>query len=509
MGRILRLRPLALAFLFMGALGARAAAVDVPIAGQQLKLKANQSNAARRSLTFRSGPNAPIAAPLADPTLGASLLVFASNATGQCRAEIALPAGNWQPLGGDGPNRGWKYTDATGSAGGVRKVIVRPGRNGGRIVVKAKGAGFPCALPNAQSVPIAVALRLDDTRYCAAFGGTIARNETGRVEAENAAAPLACPDNDLTVATLNVLHGIFCPAPSGFCRLTDRLDLLGQWIVARGCPDVVALQEVFDLAPTNSMVPLIQNQLTGVCAFPYQVVFIRTFIFDDSLLLTRYPALSAQTHILHGGLRNVLHARLDHPIGPVDVFSTHLGSSSDGGPSPCSAPSPCPAACVTAGAATVRQCQAVQTAQLVETLHDVAAPAVIVGDFNEEPLSFVYDQLVDRGWTDTYLAAGNPECDDGTGIGCTSGREDEALTDLESPALGVTERIDYVFLVPPGPASLCAAALDSPLDADGDGTATRLFADEPNTFAPACGPLPDPTCWVSDHSGVQVDVNCD
>jgi hypothetical protein len=93
-------------------------------------------------------------------------------------------------------------------------------------------------------------------------------------------------------------------------------------------------------------------------------------------------------------------------------------------------------------------------------------------------------------------------------VGCTSGRIDDALTDLEATALGVSARIDFAFLIAPGGSSGCSGALDSAADADDDGVGTRLFAAEPNPFAP-CGPLPDPVCWVSDHSGAEADVNCD
>jgi hypothetical protein len=84
---------------------------------------------------------------------------------------------------------------------------------------------------------------------------------------------------------------------------------------------------------------------------------------------------------------------------------------------------------------------------------------------------------------------------------------DETLTDIENPALNQTERIDYVWLIPAGPASLCAGTTEPTGDPDGDGIATRLFADEPNPFA-ACGPSPLAVCWSSDHTGVQTDVNC-
>jgi endonuclease/exonuclease/phosphatase family metal-dependent hydrolase len=228
------------------------------------------------------------------------------------------------------------------------------------------------------------------------------------------------------------------------------------------------------------------------------------------MIFSRHPVLTHQTLDLLGILRNLLYVRIDHPVGPLDVYATHLASGGDLANSPCEGTfGPCPPECVAASAATVRDCQAVQVARHVETTHDVAAPALLVGDFNESPGSFVYQQFASRCWSDTTLAAGNPECVPATGVGCTSGRVDDDLSDLEDPALNQTERIDFVWLIPPATGSTCTAALDGPTDADGDGTATRLFADEPNPFAPACGPSPDPICWASDHTGVQADVNCD
>jgi endonuclease/exonuclease/phosphatase family metal-dependent hydrolase len=431
------------------------------------------------------------------------LFIFASNANGHCRAEIDLPAANWRPLGSDGASRGWRYRDGTGAAGGVRTVVVRDGK----ILVKGRGSQVPCGLEaEQQAVPIAAVLRFGTMRYCANFGGQVHSNQRGRFRARNAPAPAVCPDTaGVTVATINILHGLGCGAD--FCRQEERVILAGQFIVERGCPDIVAFQEVINLPASPSIVTNVQNHLLGICPVPYLVVYLGGNTVDDSLLLTRYPAIATQLRVLRGGFRNVLFARIDHPAAPFDVFSTHLASSSDGGPNPCGAT--CPPECVAAGAVTLRDCQAVQTALMVEELHDVAAPAVLMGDFNVPPGSFVYDQFVDRGWSDAYLATGNPECDPGTGIGCTSGREDGALTDLESPALNVDGRIDFVFVVPPVPGSTCAGTLDSPTDADGDGTATRHFAEVPNPFAPTCGPAPEPICWSSDHNGVQADVNCE
>jgi endonuclease/exonuclease/phosphatase family metal-dependent hydrolase len=185
----------------------------------------------------------------------------------------------------------------------------------------------------------------------------------------------------------------------------------------------------------------------------------------------------------------------------VEVFTTHLAATSDGARRPCQ--DDCPAECVAAGAGTLRECQAVQVARPAEARTSRAALAVIAGDFNEQPGSFVHREFTRRGWADTHLSAGNPECDPESGVGCTSGRDDETLDELESSTSNEVERIDFVFVTPrPG------CRVEPAGDPDGDGTATGLFADRPNPFAPVCGPAPAPVCWPSDHVGAQLDLEC-
>jgi endonuclease/exonuclease/phosphatase family metal-dependent hydrolase len=477
------------------ALPALASALDVPVQGRRLQLRASERTPSKRSASVVLADPA-LAAPFPDPRTGASLVISAGAGPGLCRAEVPLDPGAWEPLGGDGPRRGWRYRAAPPGTQGIRRIVLRPGR----LRLAARGAAWPCDLAAAQALPVSVIVRAAGTRYCAAFGGDVVRNAPGRFAALDAPAPAACPKADLTVANLNFLHGLLCPTA---CRLADRVELLFQWIVASGCPDVVTLQEVWDTSQ-----PLITAKLPSTCPFPYQSVFFRTIGIDDEMILSRFPVLDSQLLFLEGDFRHVTFARIDHPIGPVDVFATHLSSGSDA-QVPCVAPptGTCPAECVAAGAATRRECQGVQMASFVAARHDVPTPAVATGDFNEPPASFVYDQFALRGWTDTYLAAGNPECEPLSGVGCTSGRLD-TLAQLESPVSNVVERIDYIFLVPPGSGSVCAATLDPATDADGDATATRIFADTPNPFAPACGPAPDAICWPSDHEGAELDLNC-
>jgi hypothetical protein len=132
----------------------------------------------------------------------------------------------------------------------------------------------------------------------------------------------------------------------------------------------------------------------------------------------------------------------------------------------------------------------------------------VTGDFNEVPGSFVYEQFAGRGWTDAYLEAGLPECDAATGEGCTSGREDSNLSEMESPESNQRRRIDFLFVVPEESAS---CELDPEF--------TRIFTDDPNPFAPSCGAAPHPSAglpitrgcrwgWIAVSQGARSDLVC-
>lgn len=309
----------------------------------------------------------------------------------------------------------------------------------------------------------------------------------------------AAAQPDLTVVSLNILNGIRCPIETAQCRLQDRVDLFFQWVAKAGCPDFVTVQEVLG----DRVVELIDEGAAVACPFPYRKVSETSQI----VILSRYEAESVSSVKLYHGVRLVSHARLNHPLGLVDVFTTHLAAGIDNGSNPCGPG--CPEECIAAGAQSNRDCQAVQVVDFVEKTHDLATPAIITGDFNARPDTFVYRQFTEAGWTDAYLFAGNPECDPGTGNGCTSGREDQDLSDLESPEDRTDRRIDYIFVIPPAADDVaCEAVIDSAEDDDGDGFATQTFANDPNPFADTCGPLPDAICWPSDHKGLQADVNC-
>lgn len=299
-----------------------------------------------------------------------------------------------------------------------------------------------------------------------------------------------------TVASQNILLGAFCAPGTDGCRLEDRVALFFDLVRAAGCPDAIALQE-----STPAIRAAVDRHLADACPTPYRPAPGRV---GPNSVLSQWPILEVHRTRLFLGIRELLQVRIDHPLGPVDVFTTHLAATIDGGPDPCG--ESCPAECVAAGAATIRDCQAVQVARLVAEAHDLPTPAFLTGDFNSAPGSFVYRQTTARGWIDAYRAAGNPECDPATGRGCTCCGFDEGLDDLESAALPVTERVDFVFLIPPARPGACVPRLTDPEETAA--VATRLLAGGPNPFAPRCGPRPDPICWASDHIGVTAGVHC-
>ena len=265
--------------------------------------------------------------------------------------------------------------------------------------------------------------------------------------------------------------------------------------------------------------------LAAACGFEYEVWFPQRAMrpppfgrgIDEEMILSRYAISARRTLQLYGPLRpfftrHVVFARVEHPEGPIDVFTTHLASGADMATAPCGvaglpppfASPPCPEECE-AFVDTVRECQTEQLAHFVEERHDVDEFALVTGDFNAIPGSNEVQRMVNRGWVDSHLAVGNAECDPATGLQCTSGREDSDLSDLESPELNQTRSIDYIFVVPPGPRAGCSGEIETLTHPQRAVTTTGLWAAEPNL---PCGPAPLPTCFVADHSGNQVNLAC-
>jgi endonuclease/exonuclease/phosphatase family metal-dependent hydrolase len=283
----------------------------------------------------------------------------------------------------------------------------------------------------------------------------------------------------VTVVAQNLLHGIACPSDSDRCRLPARVQLFGRQLEAAKCPQVVAIEEVDPV-----MRDLLREQAKTICSGDYEVVTDDDPSIDRELVLTTLPVVGQKRVRLAGPLRTALWVRFRSPVGPLDVVATHLASGSDD--RPCDR-STCPSICRAED--TLNTCQGRQAAELLEERALPASVGVLMGDLNARPRDPTMKAILARDFVDTFVAAGNAECDGATGAGCTGGREDAELTDLTNPAARQQERIDYVLLHTRRDCDVVKP--------------TGLFA-----AAPESPPL-DGLVFASDHTGVTATIRCD
>lgn len=302
------------------------------------------------------------------------------------------------------------------------------------------------------------------------------------------------PTKQVRIVDLNLLHGVFCPAATVGCQAPDRVELLMEQLEDAKCPEVVGLQEI-----NANLAKLIDKALPKVCDGEYEVVFSKKpGTLDTERVLTTLPVKSSKILKLTGAFRTASRVVLDSPIGPLVVVVTHQDGDPEDQPVQPPCRNTCPPVCIDAQV-SVLACQTVMAADLADSAGGAKATRVLMGDFNVTPTNPRYQMLVADGWTDSYLAAGNPECDAATGVGCTGGRIDDQVETLKDPNARNSERIDYIFVKG---GENCVVQFDSPDDANGNGLGTALFGDQPATDGPGG------IVWTSDHTGVAADITC-
>lgn len=283
------------------------------------------------------------------------------------------------------------------------------------------------------------------------------------------------------VVSQNLLHGIACAPDSDRCDLPARVDLFADELERAACPDVVAVQEANDRT-----VSLLRSAMSDACGGRYRVVWDDDPGLDREVVLTTRLVLGAERVRLAGPLRTALHVRVAARVGVVDVVTTHLASGSDD--RPCDTAT-CPPPC-RADVDTLNVCQAREVAALARRVARPDGVVVVAGDFNSRAGEPAVDAMRVAGFVDSHLAAGNTECDAATGAQCSSGRVDDALTDLRDPTSRQSERIDYVF-TRAADARRCAVVAP-----------TGLFNASPDTHGR------DGIVFPADHTAVQATVRC-
>lgn len=291
-------------------------------------------------------------------------------------------------------------------------------------------------------------------------------------------ARAAATTQSIRVVNQNLLHGTACPADSNRCELAGRVALFANQLRANKCPEVVAIEEA-----NPQTVAQLRGQVIGVLPCDYHVVYDDDPGQDREVILSTLPVLGSERRRLAGPLRTAYWIRVKAKVGPVDVVATHLASSSDD--RPCEAAT-CPAPCKTSD--TLNACQGREAVAFLQEKRGPHSVAILAGDLNAKPDEPTITEITTAGLVDTHLAIGNTECDTATGANCTSGRIDDAMTDMKNARSTQTERIDYVLLMP----------------------LTRCRIARPTgVFAPKGGPVAeDGIVFPADHSGVGATVRC-
>jgi cysteine-rich repeat protein len=168
-------------------LGTDAHAGDHPIDVTLLKL--NDATPARRRFTLRATLPAERPAGEDPRRIGARVEIAGALPGDGATDMIVLPASLWRGRGKPRGATGFTYVDR-GAGTGVRKVVVRFGRHGASLFIRAGGRNWPYRLTQAQG-PVDVRFAIGPDLYCGRVASFV-RNEPPRLLGRNAAAPDTC-----------------------------------------------------------------------------------------------------------------------------------------------------------------------------------------------------------------------------------------------------------------------------------------------------------------------------
>lgn len=285
---------------------------------------------------------------------------------------------------------------------------------------------------------------------------------------------------EIRVVTLNLLHGLFCPEETDSCQAPDRVAIFGDLVEDADCPDLIGLQEI-GTRVEEVLIPAVAN----LCDGAYEVAWEAVDSPDRSMILTRLPIIDQGYLDLAAFPWEAYWVRVEADLGPVDLLTAHFASSAND--PPCQADA-CPSLCEE-GAST-NECHAVEVVDLLDRRAAGAVVSIVSGDLNAAPGSPTVATLLDAGFVDAWLAAGQPECGPAGPVGCTGGGEEPepfvGMDTEEGP--GFDRRIDQVLV-------RSVAGCNTTIEAKG-------FATEPRAQ-----PL-DGMWWPSDHAGVEATIGC-
>jgi hypothetical protein len=171
-----------------GSAGAADDSVEYPLAHGKLSLvDGRKPNGRRIVLKARFDMHTALENPL---FAGATLRVVGGSPTDGDSGLIQLAAAKWHALGKG--KTGYRYEDASASAGGIRHIMVKQGKKRGVLKIVGGRANWRYAVTGPQT-QVAITFTIGKGRWCAEFKSPFIKNVARKVVARSEEAPASCP----------------------------------------------------------------------------------------------------------------------------------------------------------------------------------------------------------------------------------------------------------------------------------------------------------------------------
>ena len=151
-------------------------------------------------------------------------------------------------------------------------------------------------------------------------GDSDSKRSSGGASATSTTA--ASASKPVRVVTLNLLHGLFCPAETDACNAPDRVAILAELVEQAGCPDLIGLQEI-GMRLEQLLPPMVETLCDGGYTIAWQAVASP----DREMVLSRLPIVERGYLDIANFPWEAYWVRVDTPSGPVDFLTTHFASS--------------------------------------------------------------------------------------------------------------------------------------------------------------------------------------